>query len=316
MSDAVDACLAADLARPSAPEVTGFAAHLAAGRPGVAGILFYGSALWTGQLDGILDFYLLVDRLTDWHGPGVAALCNRLLPPNVEFHEWQAGERRLRAKVAILTLGQFTRATGTRALDTTIWARFCQPVGLAYGRDEAARKAIVAALHRAVLSAGFWAAIHGPEDGPPRAYWEALFARTYAAELRVDHATGRADRASRAHQIVAAAEPRYAALLWPAWAELGLVGPVPEPHLQPEIGRRRRWLARAGWRLRHGLAKPLNVARLIKAAFTFTGGADYLAWKIARHTGIAVTLTPWQRRHPILAAPGLLWRLWRLGVFR
>lgn len=316
MTDAVDACLAADLIRPLPPEVSGFAGHLAAGRPGVASVLFYGSALWTGRLDGLLDYYVLVDRLEDWHGRGLAALANRLLPPNVEYHEWTAGDRRLRAKVAIMTLDQFAQATGIGALDTTIWARFCQPVGLPFVRDAGARAAIVAALHRAVLSAAFWAAIHGPDDGPPQAYWVALFARTYAAELRVDRAREQGDRPSRASQIVAAAAPRYAALLWPAWAELGLVGAVPEPHLQPEIGSGRRRVARVGWALRHLLAKPLNVARLVKAAFTFDGGADYLAWKIARHTGVTMTLTPWQRRHPILAAPALLWRLWRLGVFR
>ena len=36
------------------------------------------------------------------------------------------------------------------------------------------------------------------------------------------------------------------------------------------------------------------------------GGIDYLAWKINRHAGTAITITPWQRRHPILA--GHRWR--------
>ena len=56
--------------------------------------------------------------------------------------------------------------------------------------------------------------------------------------------------------------------------------------------------------------------RLVKAASTFTGGPDYLAWKIERHSGVKVELTPWQRRHPILAAPGMFWRLYRRGAFR
>ena len=51
---------------------------------------------------------------------------------------------------------------------------------------------------------------------------------------------------------------------------------------------------------------------LIKAAFTFEGGASYAAWKIERHSGRKITLSPWQRRHPVLAGllllPQLLWR--------
>ena len=59
------------------------------------------------------------------------------------------------------------------------------------------------------------------------------------------------------------------------------------------------------------MGKSLNVARLIKAAFTFEGAARYAAWKIERHTGVAVPLTPWREKHPVLAAPGVLWDLWR-----
>jgi hypothetical protein len=56
--------------------------------------------------------------------------------------------------------------------------------------------------------------------------------------------------------------------------------------------------------------------RLAKGAFTFVGGVDYLLWKIERHSGVKTTVTAWQRRHPLLAAPGLAWRLYRRGAFR
>ncbi len=65
------------------------------------------------------------------------------------------------------------------------------------------------------------------------------------------------------------------------------------------------------WRLRRRAGKPINIARLMRAAFTFDGAARYGAWKIERHTGIAVPLSPWAERHPILAAPCVLWRVWR-----
>ncbi|MFT8765165.1 MAG: hypothetical protein ABF809_14365, partial [Gluconobacter potus] len=54
--------------------------------------------------------------------------------------------------------------------------------------------------------------------------------------------------------------------------------------------------------------RPRNVARLLKAAFTFENGASYLAWKIQRHTGFDMQLSPFESRHPIVMLPRLLWR--------
>jgi hypothetical protein len=56
--------------------------------------------------------------------------------------------------------------------------------------------------------------------------------------------------------------------------------------------------------------------RLLKAAFTFDGGADYVVWKIGRHRGVRLQLSPWQRRFPLLAAPGIYWQLRRRGILR
>ena len=67
----------------------------------------------------------------------------------------------------------------------------------------------------------------------------------------------------------------------------------------------------AWWRRRQRVGKLLNFARLVRAAGTFEGAARYAAWKVERHTGVTVELTPWRERHPVLAAPGVLWRVWR-----
>ena len=56
--------------------------------------------------------------------------------------------------------------------------------------------------------------------------------------------------------------------------------------------------------------------RLAKAAFTFDGAMDYVAWKIERHSGVRIEVKPWQRRFPLLAAPGLYLKLRRMGVLR
>jgi len=70
------------------------------------------------------------------------------------------------------------------------------------------------------------------------------------------------------------------------------------------------------WRGLQRRGKRASILRLAKASLTFAGGIDYLAWKINRHAGTAITITPWQRRHPILAAFFLVPKLLRQGAVR
>jgi hypothetical protein len=82
------------------------------------------------------------------------------------------------------------------------------------------------------------------------------------------------------------------------------------------LARRTRFTGRLRWAGRGLLGKGLNVARLIKASFTFAGGIDYLLWKVERHSGVRIEPTPFLRRHPLLGIWGVAWRLWRRGGFR
>jgi hypothetical protein len=149
----------------------------------------------------------------------------------------------------------------------------------------------------AVVTAARYAAALGPQEGPAEAYWTALFRRTYAAEFRVE-TTGRAET------VIAAGAQRYAALLPLAWREGGVAFEGEGASLRPA----KQGLP--GWTLRSLAGKPLNIARLAKAAFTFDGAARYAAWKVQRHTGIEIPVTPFAERHPLLAAPGA-WLLLR-----
>jgi hypothetical protein len=54
----------------------------------------------------------------------------------------------------------------------------------------------------------------------------------------------------------------------------------------------------------------------MKSAFTFQGGVDYIVWKLERHTGIAVEVTPRLRRYPLIFIWPHFWRLYRRGAFR
>ena len=308
--ETLQAQVADELRQPVAEAVSAFAARLAAQGAGAVAVLFYGSNLRTGDLGGVLDFYILVERLRPWHGAALPALGNHLLPPNVGYHEWLRDGVTLRAKVAVLTIDQFAQGVAGSGLDTTLWARFAQPARLIWTRDAAAAEAATAAVATAVVTASRWAALLGPEAGTASDYWDAVFARTYAAELRVE-------KTSRALSLAAHDPARYAKALTLAWQRLGLKqGTAVDGLLRPQIDRATRQQAAKAWSRRARWGKPLNILRLAKSVFTFAGGADYVAWKVERHSGYRLVLTDWQRRHPLLAAPKVLWTLWRRGVLR
>lgn len=251
-----------------------------------------------------------MDGLRAWHGNRWLAGINRLLPPNVSYVEVVHEGRIVRAKVAVLHIDQFVRATRFGRLDGSIWARFAQPAALVHCRDDAVRARIEGAVAQAIVTAARWAALLGPASGDPLDYWRALFAHTYRAELRVE-------RATRAVEIVDHAPGRYRQLLVPAWRQAAI--PVDERAdgtLAPHVTEPARRRAGRAWRRRVVVGKILNVSRLLKAAFTFVDGPRYLAWKVERHTGTRLNLTPWQLRHPLLAGPVLLLRLWWQGVVR
>ncbi len=311
MSEALRALIGAELRRELPEPVKAFAAQLAQRAGGAAvAVLFYGSNLRDARLDGVLDYYVVLDHVGAWPGSRLAALANGLLPPNVGYCEEALEGQALRAKYALISLSQFRRGVSHDAVDTTLWARFSQPCCVAWVRSEIDLDAVVDVVRQAVMTAARWAAELGPESGEAASYWRALFASTYAAELRVE--TG-----GRGHDLVARDTERYATLLPLAWEAAG-VGFVPmgERGVAPEITPSNRRLAARRWALRRRLGKFLNVARLLKAAFTFDGAVDYVVWKVERHSGIRPEVTDWQRRHPLLAAPGIYWRLRRLGVLR
>ena len=301
--------LVSELIQPVAPDITSFVtAMIGPSRP--LGVLFYGSALRQPDMDGILDFYIIVEHLSDWPAGGWARTANRLLPPNVEYHERLVDGRMVRAKVAILTLAQFRQMTGRGTLDTTIWARFCQPVRLVWVRDAVAADTILACLIRAVAMAARWAMALGPRRGRPEEFWNALFSNTYGAELRVEN------NRKRPRAIVQGHEVRYRALLAAAWRADGLSFMVQGDVLVPQVDEAWRRGMLDGWWLRQKMGQPLNIARLAKGTFTFSGGARYIAWKIKRHSGIDLPLSPFAERHPLICLPHLLWSLRQAGFFR
>lgn len=289
-----------DLAQPAPAFAVTFARTLAEAFDDPVAVLFYGSALRTGDRDGVLDFYVL----TRTSPRGLRGIASRSLWPDVSYCEAADGDGPLRAKVAAMTLAQFRRAVGGRGADTTIWTRFVQPAALVWTDGPETAQAVADAVVEAATTAARFAAALGPVQGRPAQFWTSLFRETYAAEFRVER--------GREATLLAADADRYDRLAPAAWRAGGIAVETGEDGaLIPRMSApERRRLVRA-WRLRRALGRPLNIARLVKAAFTFEGAARYAAWKIERHTGLAVAITPWRERHPILAAPGVLWRMWR-----
>lgn len=282
------------------PEIVEAATVIAERLRGSA-VLFYGSVLRTGDLDGLLDFYVLTEGAPQ---PGLRGAVSRRLWPDISFEEVQVGDRLLQAKVATMPLAVFAKAATGDLADTTIWTRFVQPSALLWIAGPAQAEAVADAIVASAITAARFAAVLGPAHGAPADYWKALFRETYRAEFRVE-------RPGREDQILAYDPDRYATLLQLAWDADGIPyrhsGGELTPMLAPEV---RAQLLRT-WRSRQRMGKPLNAARLVKAAFLLEGAARYGAWKVERHTGVPVKLTPWAERHPLLAAPGVLWKVWR-----
>ena len=284
--------IGASLDRSVRDEVAAYAKRLGE-EAGALAVLFYGSNLRTGSLEGVLDFYILL--------PGPQ---RERIWPRVSYREWDHAGERLRAKIATMSLRQFANAAKGLSRDTTIWARFVQPSALVWEANEEARAEVTQALCAAAVTAGRLAAVVGPARGTANDYWRALFRATYKAEFRVE-------KPGRENSILEVNAEHFDGLLPIAWNAGGMrfkrMNGLFEP--QPNSAERRgvlKW-----WSRRARLGKPLNLLRLAKATTTFDGAADYAAWKLQRHTGIALEVTPFRARHPLLAAPGALVELWR-----
>ena len=284
--------VAAELAEPVDPRVAEMAGAIAAKYGDAArAVLFYGSCLRTAELDGqMLDFYLIVSSYREAYGRGWLAFANRLVPPNV----FPFQHKGLAAKYAVLSEADFSRECGPGASTVSVWARFAQPSRLVWVRDASARaKALESVAEAAPTLLGFASPMAG-DGAEPLALWRRGFQLTYESELR-------AERRDRAGSIVDGDEGRYR-----RFGEAAL----------PLATRLPAGAAAQAWRRFRRRGKTLTLVRLAKASTTFSGGADYLAWKINRHAGTKIELSPWQRRWPLLGALILLPRLLKRGAIR
>lgn len=268
--------------------------------PHVQAVLFYGSCLRTGRVEGqVLDFYILVDCYSATYGRGLKALANRLLPPNVFYRELAHDGLTVRSKYAVIALDDFERRCREDWFNTSIWARFSQPVAFAIPSQENISGRVTAAVSEAVC-AMLASAMPLAKSNDPKTLWTTALSLTYGAELR-------SEGAQKPDELFELNREFFDRIMPPALSAIADRG---GPMVAKPSAARRKW-----WH-RRICGRAVSLLRLVKGAFTFDGGIDYLAWKIRRHSGVEIEIKPWQRRHPIVAGLLLYLRLRRQGAFR
>ena len=283
--------VAAELGEAVDPRVSAIASAIAA-RHGAASraVLFYGSALRERALEGrMLDFYLIVSDYRAAYSKRWLAVANRLIPPNVFYFEHDG----IASKYAVLSEADFAHECSPDAWTVSTAARFAQPSRLVWSADEPAAKRVVETVSRAAPTLLGWTLSLEPRDPTTLELWKRAFQMTFGAELR-------AERSDRSAAIVDTDPDRYKRF-----------GEAARSFAIRSATHGARW-----WRAKQRHGKLYSVARLSKASLTFSGGADYIAWKINRHAGTDIRLKPWQQRHPLLAAITLLRRLLKSGAVR
>ncbi len=280
----------------------------------VQAILFYGSCLRTGEdRGGLVDLYLIVDRYRSAYRASLWASLNQLLPPNVFYLEIPFEGRIVRAKYAVLSLEDLGKGVSPAWFHSYIWGRFAQPTALVYSRRPVVAERVCALLGQAVLT--FLARVipRLPAEFSIEELWLRGLTLSYRTELR-------AERPEKMGALFHSAPDHYVRITDAALPAL----PFPVEIIAGGHGRlyrarlssSGRLKCRFAWKARSLQGKILTLLRLFKGAFTFTGGLDYILWKIERHTGLRVEVPPRLRRHPILAVCVLGYRLYRRGAFR
>ena len=275
------------------------------------GLLFYGSCCRDAAMeDGVADVFVIVDRYSNAYPKRYLAWLNACLPPNILYREIPTAGAPLRLKLAMISLEDFRKGI-RNSFHSYLWGRFAQPARILYARSAAQRREFETLIAHSVLTLlrTTLPTLHGATSAA-QTVWSNALALSYSTEYR-------AEPESRAAQLVRAELPVYTALLdaaRPALADVLLRDDVGRYHCLSDAKSARR--ARRQWRLRRWLGHALWVLRLSKAALTFSNGVDYAAWKIGRHAGVRIEVTPRLRRYPLLFGWGVFLKLVKRGILK
>ena len=275
------------------------------------GILFYGSCSRGESMeDGVADVFVIIDSYRNAYPRRYLAWLNACLPPNVLYREIPTGGAPLRLKLALISMTDF-RDGIRRGFHSYLWGRFAQPARILYARTGAVRREFEELMAHSVLTLlrTTLPTLQG-KISDVETIWTNALSLSYSTEFR-------AEPDSKAAQLARHNQAAYTALLDAALPALDTV-------LRREDDNSYRSLADAGttrrarrqWRRRRRLGHFLWVLRLLKAALTFSNGVDYAAWKIGRHSGVEIEVTPRLRRYPLLFGWGAFLKLVKQRILR
>ena len=271
------------------------------------GVLLYGSCSRDEAMeDGIVDIYAIVDDYKSVYEKRYLAYLNAWLAPNVFYREISGKHGLIRIKLALISLADFTGGI-MNWFHSYLWGRFAQPARILYARDETVRRAIHRLMAQAVLTL-LKTSIPTlqEESGNAETIWTRALSLSYSAEYRPEPG-------AKAGQLVRSDLTGYAGLLDAALPMLDtILRRQSEDNYLRLSDHRTMKAALCRWRLRRRQGRVLSVLRLMKATLTFQNGVDYAAWKINRHTGVTIEVTPELRRHPLLFG----WRVFRQLIKR
>ena len=265
-------------------------------RRAVRAVLLYGSCLWPSVRGhkSHPDFLVIVDSLRAFHGSFGAAVLGAMLPPSVYRLRSGGGY----AKLSIATAAQLRSQCAAGGKDLHLAGRLSKRVAILWARDTESRALVVDAQVAALRTLAPLALSRLGSRVAVDDFMLALLRLSYESEIRIVEPT-------KVAALFAAERAHYRTVAEALLSELGarpdgessqLLVPVsaatPRAHLMRRLRRSRR---RA-------------LLRLPKYLITYDGWLDYLLNKLAR-TGAPVALDDRQRRHPLIFALLVLYRL-------
>ena len=299
--------LTTDVLEPPAPHAARIAGALAASFGGdCTAVIHYGShAQQSGaRPESAYDFFVIVGdyeaayaALAESRGlsrsPRTAARLNRILAPNVLAITFPELAPPALAKCAILSQADLAAAVSPTAPDHFTQGRLFQHVQLAWVRDPEARAATLAALAACRARTIEWGLPFLPDTFDAAGYIRALLARSFAAEIRPE-ADDRVDTLTGAQRTSLA--PVYDQLLQ-RLEQIKIVrkeGDVYRRAMTTDDRERRRW------ERYFRRSKRRATLRWGKYVLLYDDWLEYVVRKVERRSGVAVELTPRERRWPLI----------------
>lgn len=309
MADALREAIGAHaFADDGPPEARDGAAEIARlGGESALAVVFFGSRKTKPSEDpwSAHDFFVLTRDYLGFYrslraqgaasrSPALLAALNAWLPPNQLSLQLRLQGGLLRGKCAVISLPTLLLETSTLRRDHFCAGRLFQPAELAWVRDESAADCVLGALTSAHRITYEWARPYLPAEFDAGDYARALLAASMAAEIRPEP-KGRAlalfDSQRGYYDDV------YALLL----AELHGRGELRERGAgRYELARPPTSGERARVRLFFRWSLVRATLRWAKYVITFDDWLEYIVHKAQRHTGREITLSPRERRWPLL----------------